>query len=127
VRKNFAIASLVFAWLCANGAVWNAVQVVAWGSMFAGYARTLPVGEALRETFDLNKPCDMCVGLQQARSAENEQRPATVPGDAAARLDLLCDESARVIFAVPVREWPAIGALTASSWRAAVPVPPPRV
>ena len=35
MRKNLAITSLLFAWLCANGALLDAVQVFAWGKMFA--------------------------------------------------------------------------------------------
>ena len=46
VQRRFAITSLIFAWICANGAVWDAVQVFAWARMFAGYAHTLPVRAA---------------------------------------------------------------------------------
>ena len=52
MRRKFAVLSLAFAWLCANGAIWDAAQVVAWAKMFAGYAQTLSVSAALEETFD---------------------------------------------------------------------------
>ena len=74
-QRTFAIASLIFAWICANGAVWDAVQVFAWARMFAGYAHTLPVRAALRETFDPGKPCEICMAVAKAKEAERKQAP----------------------------------------------------
>src|SRR5687768_1456684 len=50
VRLRFAQLSLLLAWVCANGAIWDAVQVFAWSKMFVGYASTMTVPAALRET-----------------------------------------------------------------------------
>ena len=50
--KKCAITFLLFAWICANGALLDVVQVFAWGKMFSGYAKSMSVSAALKETFD---------------------------------------------------------------------------
>ena len=59
----------MLAWLCANGALLDLVQVFAWSRMFAGYTQTMTVGAALRETFDPAKPCELCLGVADAKDA----------------------------------------------------------
>jgi hypothetical protein len=68
VRRVVAIFSLVIAWLCANGAVWDAMQIAAWGRMFAGYSETMGFSQALRETLDPAKPSENCGGNSKARN-----------------------------------------------------------
>ncbi len=125
VRKKIAIFSLLFAWLCANGALLDAVQVLAWGKMFAGYTQTMSVAEALRETFDPAKPCAMCLGVAEAKETAKQQLPATVERSAE---KLLLAYHANAIFVVPhsSTEWPAMLASVAPSRTEEVPVPPPR-
>ena len=41
VRRTLSIACLCLAWLCANGALWNVVQLVGWAKMF--HCKTAPV------------------------------------------------------------------------------------
>src|SRR5581483_10646706 len=121
------IAALLLAWLCANGAVWNLAQAVAWTRMFADYTQTLTVGEALRETFDPQKPCPLCVAVQQARAADHEQNPASAPLPAAGKLDLVCDSTPRPLFAAPAIDWPEPPAVSALVRHDPVPLRPPRV
>lgn len=125
MRKNIAIFSLLFAWLCANGALLDVVQVLAWGKMFAGYTQTMSVAAALRETFDPAKPCAMCLGVAEAKEATKQQRPATVESSAE---KLLLAYHANAIFVVPHSpgDWPAALASVVPSRTDPVPVPPPR-
>jgi hypothetical protein len=78
VRRTVAITSLLFAWLCANGALLDAVQVFAWGKMFAENARSQPLGAALRATFDPAKPCQFCLGVAAAKETAKQQLPSSV-------------------------------------------------
>jgi hypothetical protein len=127
VRRRVAIPALLLAWLCANGAFWDLTQVFAWSRMFAGYAQTLGVAAALRETFDPAKPCDLCRVVQKARSDDEAQRPASAPADAA-RFDLALEPAGRLIAATPANsaEWPALTAGRLCSRVDPVPLPPPR-
>lgn len=126
VFRILPTASLIFAWLCANGALWDAAQVFAWGKMFAGYAETMPVASALRETFDPAKPCDLCVGVATAKQAAQTQVPADNEGG-----------HAKFVLALHLVESPAFAAAPAG-WDALessggpvridpVPIRPPRI
>ncbi len=99
--------------------------MLAWAKMFAGYARVMPVGEALRVTFDPNKPCDMCLGIAAAKETAKQQLPATVEHSAE---KLLLAYHANAIFIVPHSSgaWPAALASVAPIRTEEVPVPPPR-
>jgi len=129
VRKNLAIIALLFAWLCAHGAVWNVVQVVAWSRMFAGYAQSLPIATALRETFDPQKPCELCVVVQQARETDPTSKPADPLRSAPERLILACDVAvaATAVTTTPDQKWPFTVDAYAETRREPVPLPPPRV
>ena len=72
MRRHVSVAFLLFAWLCANGSLWNVVQVVAWAKMFHDYARVMPAARALQVTFDGTKPCDICCAVQKAQDATRE-------------------------------------------------------
>mgnify|MGYP001545559511 CR=1 FL=1 len=126
VRKNASLACLLLAWLCANGALLDVVQVVAWGKMFAGYNATLSVGAALRATFDPAKPCELCVGVARAKDAAQNQLPAA-PERATEKLLLACEAPAAVVWTAPASDWPAERASVAPLRAEPVPVPPPRV
>jgi hypothetical protein len=125
VRNPLASFSLLFAWLCANGALLDGVQVFAWAKMFAGYSETMSAGAALRATFDPAKPCEMCVGVAQAKETAREQMPHAVER-AAEKLLLALHAPTTVIFAVPPESWPAALPSIGSTRVDSVPVPPPR-
>jgi hypothetical protein len=125
VRKKLTITSLLLAWLCANGAVLDLAQVVAWGKMFAGYATTMSVGTALRETFDAAKPCPLCASISAAKRVEQKQAP--IPSErATVKLDLVCEAPPQLVFASPSEKWRAALPATAPMRFELVPVPPPR-
>jgi hypothetical protein len=126
VRRSIATAALVIAWLCANGALWDVMQTAAWGRMFAGYAQTMSLTEALRETFDASKPCEMCQSIAKARGAAEKQMPKAEQR-AADKLLLVIHSVDAPMFAHGPSDWmsnPPAG------WRERtdpVPLPPPRV
>ncbi len=127
MRKNLAIASLLFAWLCANGALLDAVQVFAWGKMFAENARTQPLGEALLSTFDPAKPCALCLGVAAAKDAAARELPAAIERTAAEKFLLALHTPTLPFFTVPSADWPVTLASIRPSRTEPVPLPPPRV
>jgi hypothetical protein len=126
VRKKISTACLLLAWLCANGVVLDAVQVVAWSRMFTGYLETMSVGAALRETFNPAKPCDLCVSVAKAQETAQKQLPAGVER-AADKLVLACETPATIVFDRKTEPWPAVLASAAPLRTDPVPLPPPRV
>jgi len=50
VRRKFSIGGLLLAWLCANGALWNVVQVVAWAKMLHDYSQVMPAVDGVVRT-----------------------------------------------------------------------------
>lgn len=125
MRKQVALFSLLFAWLCANGALLDGVQVFAWAKMFAGYARTMPAADALRETFDPAKPCEMCTGVAAAKDVAKKQIPQSVERSAE-KIVLALQATPNVILVRVASEWPVMTELAAPSRCEPVPVPPPR-
>ena len=125
VRRAFPTACLLFAWLCANGAVWDVVQVFAWARMFTGYAQTMTVTTALEETFDTDKPCEICRTVSKAKETARQQTPQTVERSAE-RILLACEPPVRVVIEAPRSEWPEPFIAHAPLRTERVPVPPPR-
>lgn len=126
MRKNLSIVGLLFAWLCANGALLDVVQVFAWGKMFSDHTRTLSVGAALRATFDPAKACELCLSVASAKDTAEKQLPGQVER-AADKLLLALHAPARPVFVIPSADWPVTLARVAPSRTEPVPVRPPRV
>lgn len=80
------IAQLIacLAWLCASGGQWDLIQGFAWGRMFVGYARTMPLDEAAALTFDAGRPCTLCEFVADGKTRGDEGEPRA-PGEAAAK------------------------------------------
>jgi hypothetical protein len=125
VRRAFPTACLLFAWICANGAIWDAVQFFAWARMFTGFTQTLSVRAALNETFDATKPCAICCAVAKAREAEQKQAPQPIERSAE-KLLLACEPPPRVVIEPPLAEWPDATSRVAPTRTERVPVPPPR-
>ena len=125
VRRILCASCLLLAWLCANGAVLDLMQVFAWGRMFAGYAHQMPVKTALAETFDPARPCPLCVAVQQARKAGDE--PKSVPAPTLAAKLVLISHSSEAVAppAIPGCRLESIS-IDAAERYDPVPVPPPR-
>jgi hypothetical protein len=127
VKRKFAITSLLVAWICANGALLDVMQMVAWGKMFSVYAKSMSLSSALKETFDPAKPCEMCVGVAAAKEDLGQKKlPVTIePHDQ--KLVLAFDVPPMFVLVGMPESWPAEPAMAAPSRNELVPVPPPRV
>ena len=127
MRRRISISCLCLAWLCANGAIWDVVQVVAWGRMYADFSnRFSPLG-ALAKTFDGTEPCALCRAVHQAKETARDQMPRDAAlGDAAERLLLVADEAPAVVVTAPEADWPATIDAAGMMRTDTVPVPPPR-
>jgi len=125
VRHRIAIISLVAAWLCANGAVWDVAQMLAWSRMFTGYAQSLSMSDALRETFDTNKPCAMCQAIAKAKAAE-QKLPQQQLEQTTAKLTLALESPAPLFFTTPTTNWSRETPLVVDPRIDPVPLPPPR-
>lgn len=123
--KRLPSAALLLAWLFANGALLDAVQVLAWGRMFAGYAETMDVRAALARTFDPSRPCHLCRNVAKAREQAKSQLPAAAERSAE-KLILALHRPAPVILSPVTETWenpsPAVGPIRSDP----VPVRPPR-
>jgi hypothetical protein len=128
VRRHISIACLLLAWLCANGALWNVVQVVAWVKMFHDYSSTMPTAEALELTFDASKPCKLCCLAKSAEDTARKQLPHDAAlGGGTEKLLLISECTPVVIVPAPDFAWPGVVDDTGLIRTEAVPVPPPRV
>ncbi len=127
VHRRVSIAALCFAWLCANGAIWNAVQVVAWAKMINDYSRVMPMTRAIQVTFDGSAPCNLCVLTEQARDAAREQLPQEAALGATDKLLLSYQPAAVFVLTPPESAWPGIGDVTGLSRTEPVLLTPPRV
>ena len=128
MRRHLSIGCLLFAWLCANGALWNVVQIVAWAKMFHDYSATMPTAEALELTFDASKPCKLCCIAKSAEETARKQLPReAVLGGGVEKLLLIAECAPAVVVPVPDFIWPGVTDDTGLIRKEAVPVPPPRV
>ena len=126
MRRTFAITSLLLAWLCANGALLDAVQVFAWGKMFTENVRTLPLTVALNATFDPARPCEFCLGVAAAKETAKQQLPSSVELASTEKLLLALHTSSPPFFVSPSADWPVTLTSVPPSRTRSVPVPPPR-
>jgi len=125
VRRLICASCLLLAWLCANGAVLDLMQVFAWGRMFTAYAHEMPVETALARTFDPARPCPLCLAVRQARRADRGPSPAAAPAPGV-KLVLIAQAPA-VVMPPAIRGCRLVaGSVRAAVRRDPVPVPPPR-
>lgn len=127
MRRRLAFVALCLAWLCANGAIWNVVQVVAWTKMINDYSRVMPMTRAIRITFDGSAPCKLCLMAESGRDAARDQLPQEASLGAPEKLLLAFQPAAAFVLTAPTAAWPAIGESTGSLRTDPVPLPPPRV
>ena len=128
VRRNLSLSCLLFAWICANGALWNVVQVVAWVKMIHDYSQVMPAAQALQITFDGSAPCKLCHLSQAAQDTAREQLPREAAlGAGLEKLLLISERAPVVVVAAPDLVWPGVAHDTGLTRTEAVPVPPPRV
>lgn len=122
VRRRISLLSLCLAWLCANGAIWDVVQAVAWAKMVRDYSRVMPVARAVEITFNGTAPCTLCVLVEEGRAGESTQQVER----SHERVLLALHLPDRIVLGAPDQKWSvatdAIGLIRTDP----VPVPPPR-
>lgn len=126
MRQKLSLAALCFAWLCANGALWNVVQVVAWAKMFHDYSAVMPVERALKLTFDGSAPCTLCAITQNAQDDAREQLPLSAALGGSDKLLIIFQPTPPVVVAAVPSAWPGLVNESGLQRTDAVPVPPPR-
>jgi hypothetical protein len=125
MRHKIAIISLLTAWFLATGSQWDFVQTFAWAKMLAGYAKVMPLSEAVAETFDADKPCALCRAVTRAK----QQQDNSPPPEANLRAKLIYifqPTPAFVITLRPGRPWSLNDWVLPPTEKSAPPVPPPR-
>ena len=113
VRRKFSVACLLLAWLCANGAVWNVVQVVGWAKMFRDYSQVMPAAEAMQLTFSGEAPCDMCTIAQTGQDAARDNPTPAALGGATEKILLIADCAPAPVLVTPKIFWPGFAISTA--------------
>ena len=126
MRRTISTTCLLLAWLCANGAVWNVVQAVAWAKMFHDYSQVMPAAEALALTFDGSAPCDMCLIAQGGQDAARQLPTEAALGGGAGKIVLIADHAPAPVLVAPDIAWPGLVHEAGLTRTGAVPVPPPR-
>ena len=127
MRRTISTICLLLAWLCANGAVWNVVQVVAWAKMFHDYSQVMPASEALQLTFDGSAPCDLCHLSQDAQDTARQQLPTEAAlGGGAEKILFVADSVPTFVLVAPDSAWPGLVHEAGLVRPGSVPVPPPR-
>jgi hypothetical protein len=127
VRRKLAIFCLLLAWFCANGAVWNVVQVVGWAKMFHDYAQVMPAAQALELTFDGSAPCDLCHLAQEGQDATRDPQAPAPQSGGLEKILLIAECTAAPVLVAPDFAWPGIVDLSGLTRTESVPVLPPRV
>lgn len=116
--KIIAVSMLVLA----LGGHWAILQSVAWVKMAAEFSRDLPISEAILQTFDGTKTCNICKLVEQGKKAEKE----TDGKKLVLKLDslIVCNE---IVLYPPsdFRNEPALSELAAPRLESP-PTPPPR-
>ncbi|WP_415908696.1 hypothetical protein [Oleiharenicola sp. Vm1] len=125
MRRHVSTFALLFAWLCANGAVWNVVQVVAWARMFHDYADAMPAAQALRLTFE-GEACDLCHIAQAAQDTARNQLPHDAALGGGDRVLLAFQATPAIVVTAPDFAWPGLVDEAGLTRTDTVPVPPPR-
>ena len=118
---------MIFAWLCANGALWNTVQVFGWVKMIHDYSATMPAAKALEITFNGSAPCNLCHLSEKGENTARQQLPAdAVLGGGMKKLLMATEELAPLVLVTPDFSWPGLVNDAGNVRTETVPVPPPR-
>ena len=127
MRRRISNFALLLAWLCANGAVWNVVQLVGWAKMFHDNSQVMSTAKALQVTFDGSKPCEFCHISQAAQETAREQLPRDADLGGSDKIVLAFHVTAPLVLHVPDTAWPGVVHDTGLMRTEPVPVRPPRV
>jgi len=82
--KWIAVIVLVFS----VGGHWAFLQGIAWTTMLASFAQSMPLTQAVAFTFDGKHPCQLCVVVQEGQQAEQQEAKLKMPEKLLLFLDL---------------------------------------
>ena len=122
MRRTFQLLTLAFAWLCANGALWDAVQVFAWAKMVHDNTRIMSLSQAIVKTFDGSAPCEICTVVDDVKQGQ----PTPQVERSQEKVLLACQAPEQFLVTVPEFTWPGVLADAGPTRTEPVPVPPPR-
>ena len=127
MRRRLSIFALCIAWLCANGALWNVVQVVGWAQMLRDYSTVMPAAKAIEITFNGSAPCKFCHMSQSAEDTARQQLPRDAElGGGMEKILLVAGDAVAVVVTAPDQTWPGVANDAGQTRTESVPVPPPR-
>ncbi|PTY07167.1 hypothetical protein DB347_07595 [Opitutaceae bacterium EW11] len=127
MRRRIAILSLFTAWLLATGSHWDLVQTFAWGRMMVRNVQVVSFRQALEDTFDGEKPCEICLAVAKAKQ---QQDASSAPPESKLRdkIPLDCQPVRVMVLGLAAGpRWPMDVFSPKSAEEAQPPVPPPRV
>lgn len=114
--------------LVLSGLHWSLLQCAAWTGMVIDYSRERGVATGLRETFDGDHPCAMCLAIRSARTDEHQQQNGTL-STPSAPLQPLGSPPGTAVAIMPVDNTFDFGPRAFARGQLLVappPVPPPR-
>lgn len=128
MSRRFTLVLTLAAWLLATGSQWDLVQTYGWGRMIVSYSRSMPLRQAVQQTFSGETLCGVCLAVQAAKQQQDDQG-AKIPGPKAPEKIFVVNPARVRVFASPaaqcvglVSDWPGL----ASADLSAPPGPPPR-
>ena len=116
--KWLAVVALVVS----LGGHWAVLQGVAWTTMLARFAQSMPLAQAVIFTFDGKHPCQLCLAVQEGQQAEQKESKLKTPE----RLLLFLDLHLVALPSPPPPAQPAQGLDKVRSRLDRPPHPPPR-
>ncbi len=126
MRRRLSLLLTLTAWFFATGSQWDVAQTFGWARMFASYAQTMPVLEALQKTFSGDELCGVCDAVQDAKQGGSDTS-AAAGAKSLAKVPLMLPPGAWGVVHLPP---PAFGhpptVLPLEAPRATPPLPPPR-
>ena len=125
VRQRLQLIVVFFLCVTATGAQWDLLQSFAWGRMMMGYARAMPLSQAVARTFD-GEMCGLCRMVANAKKQEQPRSDFPSPKPET-KIVFFFQPAPKVILAAPFSAaWrPAVSSALTEA-RPAPPVPPPR-
>ena len=112
----------------AGGGHWFVLQSVAWGRMLVDYSRTRTLSAAVKNTFDGDHPCPLCLKIRAAKQQEKRD-PQPLPWSKPAKgPELLCQAAPADLPPVPAQRQPhrPTLALAPPTFTDPPPTPPPQ-
>ena len=127
MRRKLSLTCLLLAWICANGAIWNGVQVVAWAKMIRDFSQTMPAARAVELTFSGEAPCKLCHLAQSGQDATRDAQSPAALGAGEEKILLIAECEPTPVLVAQDFSWPGVADTAGRTRTELVPVPPPRV